>query len=71
MRGKFQDELWYEIVPIRLDPSRDWLCNLMILQLPFLLDASFNKHIIFEIIALFMEKKPLKPSRKLRKKLCV
>ena len=23
MRSQFQDELWYEIIPIRLDPSRD------------------------------------------------
>ena len=35
MRGQPWDELWYEIVPIRLDQSRDWFCNLMILQRAF------------------------------------
>ena len=39
----------------------------MTLQLPFLLDASSNERVTFEIMAL-VEKKPLKPSGKLRKK---
>ncbi len=47
-----RDELWYEIVPIRLDLSRDWSCDFIILQLPFLLDASSNEHVKIEIMAL-------------------
>lgn len=35
---------------------------------PSLLDVSFDKHIIFEIMALFIKKKSLKHSRKLSKK---
>ena len=42
----------------------------MILQLPFLLDASSNKRVVFKIIALVGEKLP-KPSGKLRSKLYV
>ncbi len=42
----------------------------MALQLSSLLDASFDKHIVFEIIA-WVGKKPLKSSGKLKKKLYV
>ena len=56
---------------MRLDPSRDWLYDLMILQLFFLFDASFNKHVTFEIIVLLIAKKLSKPSEKLKKKLCM
>ncbi len=47
-----RNELWYEIIPIRLDLSRDWSHDFMILQLPFLLDASSNKRVVFENMAL-------------------
>lgn len=40
-------------------------------QLTFLLDTSPDNCIVFEIIALLMRKKPLKPSRKMRKKPCI
>ena len=52
MKGQPQDKLWYEIVPIGLDLLCDQSCDLMILQLPFFLDASSNKRVTFEIIAL-------------------
>ena len=42
----------YEIVLMRLNPSRDWLCDLIILQLPLLFDVSFNKYVAFEIMVL-------------------
>ena len=42
----------YKIVLVRLDLLHSWLYNFMILQLPFFLDTSFNKHIAFEIIVL-------------------
>ncbi len=42
----------YEIVSIRLDLSRDLLCDLMTLLLPFLLDTSSDKHIAFKIMVL-------------------
>ncbi len=45
MRDQPRDELWYEIVPIKLDPSCDWSCNFMTLQLPLFLDVSSNKHV--------------------------
>ena len=77
MRKQLQDELQYEIVSIRLDLSRDQLCDLITLQLPSLLDASSNKHIAFEIIALVRKnflnsvklmKKPPKLDKKTKKK---
>ena len=43
----------------------------MILQLPFFLDASSGKCIVFEIIVLSIGNKLLKPIEKLRKKLCI
>ncbi len=51
------DELWYEIVPIRLDPSRNWLYDFIILQLSFLLNKNSNKHVTFKIMALFDKEK--------------
>ena len=42
----------------------------MTLQLPFFLDASSNKYVTFEIIALIGKKSP-KPNRKLKKKLYI
>ena len=59
----------YKIVLIRLDLLRNWSYNFITLQLLFFLDASSNKRIVFEIMVLLIGKKPLKPSRKLRKKL--
>ncbi len=47
-----QDELWYEIILIRLDLSYDWSYDFMSLQLSFVLDASSNEHVAFEIMAL-------------------
>ncbi len=52
-----QDELWYEIVPIRLDLSRDWLYDFMTLQLPFFLDTSSDECVAFEIMALLVGEK--------------
>ena len=46
------------------------IIRFLTLQLPLLLNASSNKHIVFEIIAL-VEKKPPKSSERLEKKLCV
>ena len=63
MRGQPWDKLWYKIVSIRLDPSRDQSYEFMTLQLPFLLDASSNKRIAFEIMAL-VEKNLLNSMRK-------
>ena len=45
MRGQARDELGYEIVPIRLDPSRNWSYDFMTLQLPSFLDASSDKRV--------------------------
>ena len=45
MRSEFRDKLWYKIVLIRLDLSREQLCDLMILQLSFLLDVSFDEYV--------------------------
>lgn len=42
----------------------------MILPLLFLLDISFDKHIVFEIMVL-IGKKLFKPSEKLSRKLCI
>ena len=52
MRDPSWDDLWYKIVSIRLDPSRDWSYNFMILQLLFLLDASSDEWVVFEIMVL-------------------
>ena len=58
MRDQLQNKLWYEIISIRLDLSCDQLCDLIILQLFFLLDASSDKRVVFEIMAL-VDKNPL------------
>ena len=42
----------------------------MILQLPFLLDASSNKRVMFEIMAL-VGIKPPQPNGKLKRKPCI
>ena len=52
IRGPLCKKLSYEIVPIRLDPLRDQLYDLIILQLPFFLDARSDKRVVFEIMAL-------------------
>lgn len=61
MRGQSQDELGYKILLIRLAPSCDWSYDFIISQLLFLLDASFNKYVVFEIIALLIGKNFLNP----------
>ncbi len=52
MRSQPWDELWYEIVPIRLDPLYDRSYDFIKLQLPSLLDASSDKHVVFKIMTL-------------------
>ncbi len=46
----------YKIVSIGLDASRDWLCDFMTSQLSSVFDTSSNKHVMFEIMALLIEK---------------
>ena len=54
MKNKLQDKLWYEIVPMRLDSSRDQLCDLMTVQKS---TFRFFLFIIEEIIEFNLDKK--------------
>ena len=50
IRDQLQDNLWYKIVSIRLDPSCDQLCDLMTLLFILKKDIDFNYKIIINIM---------------------